>query len=230
MEHQKGAGQRGAAQSNPAPPARNIQIAPAGDRFGMGHCSAPTDNGCDGGVFRAGARDGETGEFGELGESDATKSESSGKVGGVDLHPAKTFSENSVSSSEPWRPEDRRDKSAQTAAIAPAWKFSDAVRWFLLALVHLYRVFLSPFLGGACKFYPSCSRYAQEAIALHGAKHGSVLALKRLGRCRPFTKGGFDPVPDSAVGYEASGLIAASRDRHDYSDAEWLRTATKELV
>ena len=110
-------------------------------------------------------------------------------------------------------------------------------QWFLLALVHLYRVFLSPFLGGACKFYPSCSHYAQEAIALHGAKRGSWLALKRLGRCRPFTKGGFDPVPDSLLGYEhgvasgaEAGLVAASRDFHDYSDAEWLRSVNKELV
>jgi uncharacterized protein len=66
----------------------------------------------------------------------------------------------------------------------------------LLLLVRLYRVFLSPFFGGACKFYPSCSRYGYEAIAKHGAWRGSVLAVKRLLRCRPFTKGGFDPVPD----------------------------------
>jgi putative membrane protein insertion efficiency factor len=118
-------------------------------------------------------------------------------------------------------------------------------QWLLLAFVHLYRVFLSPFLGGACKFYPSCSQYAQEAIALHGAKRGSWLALKRLGRCRPFTKGGFDPVPGSSLGYEEcvscavdtagdgrreTGLVAASRDFHDYSDAEWLRSVNKELV
>jgi len=68
--------------------------------------------------------------------------------------------------------------------------------WVSLALVQFYRVFLSHFFGGACKFYPSCSKYAQEAIARHGAQRGIVLALKRLGRCRPFTKGGFDPVPD----------------------------------
>jgi uncharacterized protein len=66
----------------------------------------------------------------------------------------------------------------------------------LLAFVGFYRIFLSPFFGGACKFYPSCSKYAQEAIARHGARRGIALALKRLGRCRPFTKGGFDPVPD----------------------------------
>ncbi|HEY0701411.1 MAG TPA: membrane protein insertion efficiency factor YidD [Candidatus Acidoferrales bacterium] len=115
-------------------------------------------------------------------------------------------------------------------------KISTAGQWLLLALVQLYRVFLSPFLGGACKFYPSCSQYAQEAIAWHGARRGSWLAMKRLGRCRPFTKGGFDPVPDSLLGHEdgshASGLVAASRDRHDYSDAEWLRSVggNKELA
>ncbi|MGB8522976.1 MAG: membrane protein insertion efficiency factor YidD [Candidatus Acidiferrales bacterium] len=77
--------------------------------------------------------------------------------------------------------------------------------WILLALVSFYRVFLSHFFGGACKFHPSCSKYAQEAIARHGARRGVVLALKRLGRCRPFTKGGFDPVPDKEEG-EASGI------------------------
>jgi uncharacterized protein len=63
--------------------------------------------------------------------------------------------------------------------------------------VAFYRIFLSTFFGGSCKFYPSCSVYAQEAIARHGAQRGSWLALERLLRCRPFTKGGFDPVPDS---------------------------------
>jgi putative membrane protein insertion efficiency factor len=71
-----------------------------------------------------------------------------------------------------------------------------AGKWTLLLFIRIYQVFLSPFFGGACKFYPSCSRYGYEAIARHGARRGSVLALKRLLRCRPFTKGGFDPVPD----------------------------------
>jgi uncharacterized protein len=48
----------------------------------------------------------------------------------------------------------------------------------------------------ACKFYPSCSHYAAEAIERHGARHGSRLAIARLWRCRPFTAGGHDPVPD----------------------------------
>ena len=71
-----------------------------------------------------------------------------------------------------------------------------AGRWALLLLIRCYILFLSPFFGGACKFYPSCSNYAYEAISRHGARRGIVLALKRLGRCRPFTQGGFDPVPD----------------------------------
>jgi uncharacterized protein len=68
--------------------------------------------------------------------------------------------------------------------------------WVLLAFLRFYIVFLSPVFGGACKFYPSCSNYAVEAVAKHGARRGFVLAAKRLLRCRPFTQGGFDPVPD----------------------------------
>jgi uncharacterized protein len=69
-------------------------------------------------------------------------------------------------------------------------------RWALLFFVRAYIIFLSPFFGGACKFYPSCSNYAREAIERHGARRGTVLALKRLLRCHPFTRGGIDLVPD----------------------------------
>jgi uncharacterized protein len=68
--------------------------------------------------------------------------------------------------------------------------------WILLGILRVYIVFLSPFFGGACKFYPSCSNYAVEAIARHGARRGMALAARRLLRCRPFTQGGFDPLPD----------------------------------
>ena len=81
-----------------------------------------------------------------------------------------------------------------------------AGKWVLLLFVRFYQVFLSPFFGGACKFYPSCSRYGYEAIARHGAWRGSVLAVKRLLRCRPLTKGGFDPVPDVEDDIEPEGL------------------------
>jgi putative membrane protein insertion efficiency factor len=69
----------------------------------------------------------------------------------------------------------------------------------MLFAVQTYRVAFSPFLGGMCRFHPSCSRYAAEAIARHGAWHGGALAVRRLLRCRPFSARGYDPVPESAV-------------------------------
>lgn len=65
----------------------------------------------------------------------------------------------------------------------------------LLVFLQFYKIVLSPFFGGACKYHPSCSNYAREAIQVHGAARGTVLAIKRLARCRPFKPGGFDPVP-----------------------------------
>jgi hypothetical protein len=65
----------------------------------------------------------------------------------------------------------------------------------LRAPVHAYRLVLSPMLGPSCRFYPSCSAYALEALAEHGALRGSWLSLRRLGRCHPWHEGGYDPVP-----------------------------------
>jgi len=65
----------------------------------------------------------------------------------------------------------------------------------LLALVKGYRYLLSPWWGGSCRFTPSCSLYAEQAIERHGALHGTWLALRRVGRCHPWCAGGFDPVP-----------------------------------
>lgn len=75
-------------------------------------------------------------------------------------------------------------------------RLGQAGRWVLLLLIRFYMMFLSPFFGGTCKFYPSCSNYAWEAISQHGARRGVALALKRLLRCHPFTKGGVDLVPE----------------------------------
>jgi putative membrane protein insertion efficiency factor len=82
--------------------------------------------------------------------------------------------------------------------------------WLLIAAIHAYRLTLAPFLGGNCKFYPSCSHYAEQAIKIHGPKRGTLLALKRLLRCRPFTKGGHDPVPDP----EEFQLAANGQEHH----------------
>jgi putative membrane protein insertion efficiency factor len=65
----------------------------------------------------------------------------------------------------------------------------------LLALIRAYRFMLAPWWGTQCRFTPTCSHYAMDAIASHGAMHGSWLALRRLARCHPWHRGGFDPVP-----------------------------------
>ena len=65
----------------------------------------------------------------------------------------------------------------------------------LLLLIEVYRVTLAPLIGGFCRFVPSCSVYAQDAIRRHGASRGSWLAVRRVLRCHPFHRGGFDPVP-----------------------------------
>ena len=70
------------------------------------------------------------------------------------------------------------------------------IRGALLLLVRLYQRLVSPLLPPACRFYPSCSAYAIQALERHGALRGTLLAARRLGRCHPFHPGGVDLVPD----------------------------------
>ncbi|VVD60089.1 Putative membrane protein insertion efficiency factor [Pandoraea terrigena] len=69
------------------------------------------------------------------------------------------------------------------------------MRSVLLLLLRGYKLVISPWLGNRCRFHPSCSDYAREAIVEHGAGYGTYLAARRLCRCHPFHPGGFDPVP-----------------------------------
>jgi putative membrane protein insertion efficiency factor len=70
------------------------------------------------------------------------------------------------------------------------------MRFVLKFLIRGYQLAISPLLGPRCRFYPSCSHYAMEAIESHGALSGTWLTIKRISRCHPWHEGGFDPVPD----------------------------------
>ena len=85
---------------------------------------------------------------------------------------------------------------------AALWASGTPVRLVLIGLIRLYQFTLSGWLGGQCRFYPSCSNYAAEAIARHGALRGVALATWRLARCGPFTAGGVDHVPGARREHE----------------------------
>ncbi|MDR3416382.1 MAG: membrane protein insertion efficiency factor YidD [Nevskia sp.] len=70
------------------------------------------------------------------------------------------------------------------------------MRWLLVGLIRIYQKLLSPLLGPRCRFHPSCSQYAIEALQRHGLFKGGWLALRRVSRCHPLHPGGEDPVPD----------------------------------
>ncbi|MEW5924798.1 MAG: membrane protein insertion efficiency factor YidD [Candidatus Zixiibacteriota bacterium] len=65
----------------------------------------------------------------------------------------------------------------------------------LLILITLYRYTLSPLIGNQCRYYPTCSHYAEDAIKEYGAWSGSIMAIRRIFRCHPWHDGGYDPVP-----------------------------------
>jgi len=69
------------------------------------------------------------------------------------------------------------------------------MRRVLVLLVRGYQVAISPILPASCRYYPSCSAYAVEALERHGALRGTWLAVRRIARCHPFKPGGYDPVP-----------------------------------
>jgi putative membrane protein insertion efficiency factor len=69
------------------------------------------------------------------------------------------------------------------------------MKYLVIDLLKLYKTFLSPFLPPSCRFTPTCSEYAMQAVEKHGALNGTWMAFKRLMRCQPFCAGGHDPVP-----------------------------------
>jgi uncharacterized protein len=84
------------------------------------------------------------------------------------------------------------------------------VAWLLMLPIKAYRIVLSPLLGPQCRFEPSCSTYALEALRVHGALRGSWLTVRRIGRCHPFHRGGYDPVPPPKTGGPGPGTGAVA--------------------
>lgn len=82
------------------------------------------------------------------------------------------------------------------------------MKTLLTWLLRGYQLLLSPTLGPRCRFYPSCSNYAIEALRVHGAARGSWLAARRVGRCHPWNAGGLDPVPPKDDGAKESHSAA----------------------
>jgi len=92
----------------------------------------------------------------------------------------------------------------------------------LIGAVRAYRFALSPWLGNACRFAPTCSAYALEAIDRHGAALGTALAVGRIGRCHPWCAGGIDPVPaESPRLFTALSGRARAADELSPAPAEW---------
>jgi putative membrane protein insertion efficiency factor len=83
---------------------------------------------------------------------------------------------------------------------------------FLMALVRGYRLLLSPWLGSSCRFEPTCSAYALDALARHGAAAGAALTIGRIARCHPWCAGGHDPVPAQLPRF-LSSLLARPKGR-----------------
>lgn len=100
--------------------------------------------------------------------------------------------------------------AAHFSGTVEVWQ--TAMKALLLALIRAYQFLLSPWIGNQCRFYPTCSAYAADAIRCHGSLKGSWLAARRICRCHPWHPGGFDPVP-------------GCEHHHDHADDDPCRSA-----
>jgi putative membrane protein insertion efficiency factor len=94
------------------------------------------------------------------------------------------------------------------------WTVGTPARAALIGLIRVYRMTLSGWLGGQCRFYPTCSHYAEDAIRAHGAIKGAALATWRILRCNPFGKGGIEHVPASTTARAYDDIIPHTEGAH----------------
>ena len=90
------------------------------------------------------------------------------------------------------------------------------MRYVLIGLLRAYRLLISPLYGQVCRFHPSCSAYALDAVTMHGALRGSWLAVRRIGRCHPWAAGGYDPVPTRFT-WRATGSAGLTKEMQEPS-------------
>ncbi len=88
------------------------------------------------------------------------------------------------------------------------------MKYLLIGLLKAYRAVISPLYGQVCKYYPTCSAYALEAVTVHGAAKGTWLATRRLGSCHPWSLGGYDPVPGTPAAQEWAAEQAEKAAHH----------------
>jgi len=115
-----------------------------------------------------------------------------------------------ITPTDPPPDEPSDEGSGSVASVRRPGGLHDAPRRLLMSLVRGYRLFLSPWLGSSCRFEPTCSAYALQALAQHGAASGTRLTLGRLARCHPWCAGGCDPVPGT-VRPIFSALLGSAR-------------------
>ncbi len=122
---------------------------------------------------------------------------------GYCLEPARSRRQDAVPGSHPGASSIVSQSAAASAPRRPSERFgrrairggSEAMKSLTLALIRFYQICLSPVMASSCRYYPSCSRYAYEAVDKWGAWHGAMMVLRRLLRCRPLGGHGYDPVP-----------------------------------
>jgi putative membrane protein insertion efficiency factor len=91
----------------------------------------------------------------------------------------------------------------------------DVVKYVLIGLLRGYRLLISPLYGQVCRYHPSCSAYALEAVTVHGSLRGTGLAVRRLARCHPWAAGGYDPVPPRRTTPDRDPTLDPTPDRAD---------------
>jgi putative membrane protein insertion efficiency factor len=101
------------------------------------------------------------------------------------------------------------------------------MKYLLIGFLKAYRLVISPLYGNVCRYYPSCSAYALTAVQTHGAARGSWLATRRLLRCHPWARGGYDPVPGTDPQHDAT---AGQSHQHAHQHAHGVTAPEKEMV